>query len=155
VLSFSGHAWFLKDAINVVSTPFRAVFNYCADSLKGFGAYLTEFDRLLAENEKLKQENEELKKLQSDIEILKEENAWLRDFLDVKNHNTTFAFADAVVIGKNSGTSHKTLTINKGSLHGMEVGMVVMTVQGLVGRISEVGLTTSEVICISDISSSV
>ena len=155
VLSFSGHAWFLKDAINVISTPFRVAFNYCADGLAGFGAYFTEFDRLLAENEKLKQENDELKKLQSDIEILKEENAWLRDFLEVKNHNTTFSFEDAVVIGRNAGTSHKTLTINKGSLHGMEAGMVVMTGQGLVGRISEVGLTTSEVICITDISSSV
>ena len=155
VLSASGHSWFLKDALNVISMPFRAVFNYCADGLAGFGAYFTEFDRISAENEKLRQENEELKKLQSDIEALKEENAWLRDFLEIKNFNTTFEFADAAVIGKGAGSTQGVLTINKGSLHGIEVGMTVITGQGLVGRILEVGLTTSEVICITDTSSSV
>ena len=155
VLSFSGHAWFLKDAFNVISTPFRAVFNYCADGLQGFAEYFTEFDRLSKENEELRKENEKLKKLQSDLEVLKEENAWLRDFLDVKNHNTTFEFEDAVVIGKNSGAAHMTLTLNKGSLHGIESGMVVMVGEGLVGRITEVGLNSCEVLCITDISSSV
>ncbi len=155
VLSFSGHAWFLKDAFNVISTPFRVAFNYCADGLQGFAEYFTEFDRLSKENEELRKENEELKKLQNDLAVLKEENAWLRDFLDVKNHNTTFEFEDAVVIGKNSGAAHVTLTLNKGSLHGIEAGMVVIAGEGLVGRITEVGLNSCEVLCITDISSSV
>lgn len=155
VLSATGNAWFLKDALNVISTPFRAVFNACADGIQGFVGYFTEFDRILAENEELRKENEELKKLQSDLEVLKAENEWLRDFLDVKNHNTSFEFADAAVIGKNSGAAHNTLTINKGSLHGIEVGMTVMTAEGLVGRVSEVGLTSSDVVCITDISSAV
>lgn len=155
VLSASGHAWFLKDAFNVISTPFRAAFNYCADGITGFFDYFTEYDRILEENEALRQENEELKKLQSDLEVLKEENAWLKDFLDVKNHNTTFEFEDATVVGKNSSSAHSTLTLNKGSLHGIEKGMVVIAGEGLVGRVTEVGLNTSEVLCITDISSSV
>lgn len=155
VLSASGHAWFLKDAINVISTPFRSAFNYCADGIQGFVDYFTEFDRISKENEELRKENEELKNLQSDLEVLKEENAWLRDFLDVDNHNISFDLTDATVIGKNSGSSHNTLTLNKGSLHGIEVGMVVITGEGLVGRITEVGLTTSEVLCVIDVSSSV
>ena len=90
VLSASGHAWFLKDAINLISTPFRAVFNYCADGIQGFADYFTEFDRIAEENEALRKENDELKQIQADLDVLKEENAWLRDFLDVKNHNTSF-----------------------------------------------------------------
>lgn len=155
VLSASGHAWFLKDALNVVSTPFRAVFNYCADGIQGFVDYFTEFDRISKENEKLRQENDELRGIQSDIEVLKEENAWLRDFLEIKNFNTSFEFADANVIGRSSGSAKSTLTINKGSLHGIEVGMSVITGSGLVGRIIEVGLLSSEVLCITDISASV
>lgn len=152
VLSASGHAWFLKDALNVISTPIRSVLNYCADGFAGFGEYFTEFNRIKAENEKLRQENDEFKNLQSEIEALKEENAWLRDFLKIKNFNMTFKFADATVIGKSSGAAHNVLTINKGSLHGIEVGMTVITGQGLVGRISEVGLNTSEISCITDMS---
>ena len=155
VLSASGNAWFLKDAFNVISTPFRAAFNYCADGVQGFVDYFTEFDRISAENEELRKENEELKKLQADLEVLKEENAWLRDFLDVKNHNTTFEFEDATVIGKNSSSAHSTLTLNKGSLHGIAEGMVVIAGQGLVGRVTEVGLNTCEILCITDISSSI
>ena len=139
----------------MISTPFRNAFNYCADGVTGFFDYFTEFERISKENEELRKENEELKKLQNDLAVLKEENAWLRDFLDVKNHNTTFEFADATVIGKNSGAAHITLTLNKGSLQGISSGMVVITGQGLVGRITEVGLTTCEVLCITDISSSV
>ena len=155
VLSASGHAWFLKDAFNVISTPFRAAFNYCADGITGFFDYFTEFDRILKENEQLRAENDELKKLQADLEVLKEENAWLRDFLEVKNHNTTFEFTDATVVGKNSSSAHSTLTLNKGSLHGIAEGMVVITGQGVVGRVTEVGLNTSEVLCVTDISSSI
>ena len=155
VLSASGNAWFLKDAFNVISTPFRAAFNYCADGVQGFVDYFAEFDRISAENEELRKENEELKKLQADLEVLKEENAWLRDFLDVKNHNTTFEFEDATVIGKNSSSAHSTLMLNKGSLHGISEGMVVIAGQGLVGRVTEVGLNTCEVLCITDISSSI
>ena len=155
VLSASGHAWFLKDAFNFISTPFRAVFNYCADGVQGFVDYFTEFDRISTENEQLRNENDELKKLQADLEVLKEENAWLRDFLEIKNQNTTFEFADATVIGKNSSSAHSTLTLNKGSLHGIAEGMIVIAGQGLVGRVTEVGLNTCEVLCITDISSSI
>lgn len=155
VLSIGGNSWFLKDALNVISTPFRAVFNYCADGINGFIDYFTEFERILAENEQLRKENEELKKLQSDLEVLKEENAWLRDFIDVKNHNTSFEFTDAIVIGKGSGAANKILTLNKGSLHGIKEGMTVITGQGLVGRVSEVGLTSCSVVCITDASSAV
>ena len=155
VLSASGHAWFLKDALNVISTPIRAVFNYCADGFRGFADYFTEFDRIAKENEELRAENAELKRVQNEIEVLKEENAWFRDFLEIKNFNTSFEFADATVIGKSSGSAHSTVTINRGSLHGIEVGMVVINGDGVVGRVSEIGLVSSEVICITDISSSV
>lgn len=155
VLGATGNSWFLKDALNVISTPFRAVFGACADGIEGFFDYFTEFDRLLEENLKLKEENRELSKLKSDLEALKEENAWLKNFLDIKNQNTSFEFAEALVVGKNSGAAHQTLTLNKGSLHGIETGMCVITEDGLVGRIVEVGLTSCEVICITDISSAV
>jgi rod shape-determining protein MreC len=145
----------LKDAVNVISTPFRSAFNYCADGFLGFFEYFTEFDRISKENEELKKQNEELKKLQADLEVLKEENAWLRDFIEVKNQNFEFEFADATVIGRGSASSQKILTLNKGSLHGIKEGMVVITGAGLVGRIREVGLTTCEVLCIIDVSSSV
>ena len=45
--------------------------------------------------------------------------------------------------------------LDLGSTHGIDVGMPVVTDQGLVGRISEVTNTTSKVLLITDVSSSV
>ena len=155
VLSATGNSWFLKDALNVIATPFRAVFNACADGITGFVDYFAEFDRLVAENEELRKENEELKGLKNDLEALKAENEWLRDFLDVKNHNASFEFEDAIVIGKASSSANRILTLNKGSMHGIEANMVVINESGLVGRVITVGLTSCEVVCIIDVSSAV
>ena len=155
VLSATGNSWFLKDAFNVIATPFRSLFNACADGITGFVDYFTEYDRLVAENDELRKQNAELNGLKADLEAMKAENEWLREFLDVKNHNVSFEFEEAVVIGKTSGASNRTFTLNKGSMHGIESNMVVINENGLVGRITEVGLTSCEVLCIIDVSSAV
>lgn len=155
VMAATGNAWFLKDTFGIIATPFRYVFNVSCDAVSGFVDYFTEFDRLREENEALKQKNAELEQNRSELDVLKEENDWLRDYLGIKNQNMSFSLCDATVTGRGSSTSHKTLTLNKGSLHGVESGMVVITEEGIVGRVSEVGLTFCDVVCLTDMSSSI
>ena len=154
-MAATGNAWLLKDACGIIAAPFRFVFNAASDAVEGFAAYFTEFDRLKAENEALKQENAELKQNGNQLEVLKDENEWLREYLDIKNQNTKFSFCDAVVTGRSSSSSRNTLTLNKGSLNGIRSGMVVIAGEGVVGRVGEVGLTFCEVICLTDITSSI
>ena len=155
VMAATGNAWFLKDAFGIIATPVRFVFNKTGDAISGFAAYFTEFDRLREENANLREENAALLQNKAESDFLKEENAWLRDYLDMKNQNMSFSFCDATVNGRGSGTSSKTLTLNKGSLHGIKAGMVVVTGEGIVGCVREVGLTFCEVVCLTDSSSSV
>ena len=56
----------------------------------------------------------------------------------------------ARVIGRDSTTWWRTLRIDLGSRDGMQPNQVVMTAQGLVGRISQVGLTHSDVALVGD-----
>ena len=155
VMAATGNAWLLKDACGIIAAPFRLVFNAACDAVEGFAAYFTEFDRLKAENEALKKENAELKQNGNELGVLKDENEWLREYLSIKSQNTEFSFSDATVIGRSSSSSHNVLTLNKGSLHGIRSGMVVIAGEGVVGRVDQVGLTFCEVICLTDISSSI
>ncbi len=155
VMAATGNSSFLGDAFNVISTPFRFIFNGIADGIKGFGEYFTEYDRLKEENESLKKEQAELDGIRNENEVLKEENEWLRDYLSLNNAGVEYSLSDATVIGFSSSTSIATVTLNKGSLHGIKSGMPVITAQGVVGRVNEVGLTSCNVICITDMSSSI
>lgn len=155
VMSMTGNAWFLKDALGIIATPFRYVFNASCDAIDGFVDYFTEFDRLKNENEALRQENTKLEGENNELNVLKDENEWLREYLGIKNQNMSFSFCDAAVTGRGSSTTHKTLTLNKGSLNGIKAGMVVLTADGLVGKVCEVGLTSCDVVCLIDASSAV
>lgn len=155
VMAATGNAWFLKDAFGIIATPIRFVFNKSCDAVSGFVDYFTEFDRLREENQKLREENAKLLQDSSESDVLKEENQWLRDYLGIKNQNMSFSLCDATVNGRGSSTSNKTLTLNKGSLHGIKAGMVVITDEGIVGCVRQVGLTFCEVVCLTDASSSV
>lgn len=155
VMSMTGNAWFLKDALGIIAAPFRYVFNVSCDAIDGFVDYFTEFDRLKSENDALRQENERLENENNELDVLKDENEWLREYLGIKNQNMSFSLCDATVTGRGSSTAHKTLTLNKGSLHGIKAGMVVLSAEGLVGKVSEVGLTSCDVVCLIDSSSAV
>lgn len=155
VMAATGNAWFVKDAFGILSAPIRFVFNKTCDAFNGFADYFTEFNRLKSENEKLKEQQKEYDKDKSELEALREENIWLREYLSIKNQNTEFSLCDATVTGRSSGTTYCTLTLNKGSIHGIKAGMAVINEDGVVGKVSEVGLFSCDVVCITDISSSI
>lgn len=56
----------------------------------------------------------------------------------------------AQVVGRDATTWWRTLQINLGSRDGLKEDQVVITSQGLVGRISQVGLTHSQVALVGD-----
>ena len=78
-------------------------------------------------------------------EIATEENAWLRDFLMYSNREPKLSFIDATAVGRESGDGVGSFTLNKGSFHGVSTGMSVIDKNGLLGYISEVGVSYSKV----------
>ena len=76
----------------------------------------------------------------ADDEVLREENAWLRDFLDLSTKNPDFELADADIISFEAGNYSTVLTLNKGTVHGIKKNMPVITAKGVIGYVSEVGL---------------
>jgi len=127
---------------------------------------VSEFFTTLQDLATLRRENEALRDLANRLMIenvrLKEaeaENEMLRRLLQFRRANPHQEYRAAEVIGRVIGRDPSSLlsylTIDVGTEQGIELGMPAVTDEGLVGRIAEVGFTSSKVLLIIDARSSV
>ena len=143
---------FLAQAVSVISQPF---FKFSASVTSSVSNFLDRFanaEELYLKNqelrEQLRQANEKLIGAEQD----KRENEQFRSFLGLKETNPDYEFEPATVIGRDSTNRFYSFTIDKGSINGVEPADPVITADGLVGIVWEVGLTYSHVRTILDIS---
>ncbi len=155
VLYITGGRDLLREGLSLAAVPFRAAVNWCADGIAGFSRYFTSVDELLKENEELRAELDRLQSAAAAGEIKEYENEWLREQLGFVSDNETCTFEDASVIGFSASGYSMIYTVDRGSEAGLEKNMAVISRGGVVGYISEVGLGTSKVCALTDISSAV
>lgn len=155
MLSIMGYTGLVRSALKTVATPFEWMGTKVAGAVNGFTSVFTEYDELKKENEELRQRVNELEAAQSDVAVLREQNAWLMNYLDLKTNTPSMLLTDATVIARESGSYATVLTVNKGSLHGLLRQMPVITEQGVFGYVSECGLNWAKVVSIVETSSSV
>ena len=143
---------FLSQAVSVVSQPFldfsSSVTNSVSEFLDRFVHAEENYLRVQELEEELRKANEKL----IDYEEKTRENEQLRTFLGLKETNPDYEFEPATVIGRDSTNRFYSFTIDRGSIHGIEKADPVITADGLVGIVWEVGLTYSHVRTILDIS---
>ena len=130
----------MKNIVGTVTFPVRWCISAIADGFEGWGTYFQSIDSLMKQNEALKEENESLSDRLDEAELLEEENERLREYLGIKNKYPSFTMEEGRVISYSSGNYMTNFTLDKGSLHGIDVNMPVITARGIVGRVSEVGL---------------
>lgn len=111
---------------------------------------------LVAENRKLREEMETLLEQISRLEEYERENEELRRLLSFRQRDKLKRVSiGAEVIGRNPLNWYRTIVIDRGEKDGIKRDMVVVSSEGLVGRINQVGPVTSQVILILDEGSSV
>jgi rod shape-determining protein MreC len=133
----------LKTVGSVIATPFVAVGDF-------FGGLTTDAKTV----EELREQNEELQSLVIRMEEYRQENERLSALLDLKDAYRLDSVA-ARVISTSSDSWNRVLTINKGSIAGFEVGMPVLSANGLIGQIESVSPASSVVRLITDETSGV
>lgn len=144
-----------RNVVNVIVTPFEKCFGYITDAIDGFVSYYTKFDDLVAENAALKKENADLRDRLYNAEQIEKTNEYLTGFLEMKRAHTDFTFAEASVIGRGSGNYITVLTVDRGTAHGIAVGMTVVSEAGVLGYVDEVGLTWAKIRTLIESSSSI
>ena len=108
----------------------------------------------LVQNQRLKQEIGLMKRQLFEAEELYLENIRLRELLDFKERSV-YSLTAASVIGYDPSNLTSIIIINKGQRQGIKKDYAVITNDGLVGRIIEVGKQTSKALLIDDINSGV
>lgn len=146
----NGHLTFFENLSGTLITP---VQNFCTTLIRSGGnlvrAY-TEYEALAEENKKLKNELAGISQLLRDAEQYANENKELKAMLGIAEEHSDFDFAACLVVGSDQNGYSHTLTLNKGSADGLAVRDLVMTADGVVGYISELGLSWSKVTTILD-----
>ncbi len=140
-----GATFVLRDAVTGLLAPMQKLFNYTAESLDGFAGYFYRFDELVEENNALREQVAELQAQIYDSTEREEMFAWMAGFLEMKRVHQDFKTLSASVTGRESGNYSRVLTLDVGTNEGVEVNMPVVTSEGIVGRITEVGAHWSRV----------
>lgn len=118
-----------------------AFFSETVTSIRTLGELKSDYTAAL---ERLKY----FERIEKQYQILEEENNRLKEVLQF-SQGMEFQNIPAKIIGKDPQNYHSTITINKGSLAGVEKNMPVVAMQngrqGLVGKIAGTGLNASTV----------
>lgn len=129
--------------------PVRALGAFVVSPAQGLGNVFTNLTadsesltELEAENEQLRAEVIQLSEYEHDVETL-------TSLLELRNANNLVSTA-AHVVSLSTDSWSSTLTIDKGTSSGLAIGMPVTSSAGVIGQISECGVSTATVRLISD-----
>ncbi len=150
------------DKWSEIATPFTTFANsiqsgivYVKNKITKNDDFFVNVEKLQEENEKLKKENIELQQKQREFEILKAENATLKEYVNLTDKYSEYKTVPAYVIQSDISNYSKTIVINVGDKDGIKVNMPVISEKGLVGHVISTTETTAKVQTIVDTSSSV
>ena len=140
VFAIMGYKSLAKNIVGTVTMPVRWLATTIANGFEGWSLYFGNMKALNEENKALIDENEALKEQLQNAELLEKENERLRDYLDMKNKYPSFSMEEGMIISHSSGNYITNFTLNRGTLHGIAPNMPVITKDGIVGYVVEVGL---------------
>ena len=140
--------WYAKPVSSVSSQVVRAYSGFSSMVRGTTSLYLNLID-IKSDNRVLKSQNAELEAKLLQLEELKTENDRLRTLLNFKK-NSVMNLLAAKVIGRDAVPEHQTVTLNRGTNHGVRVGKAVISVHGVVGYIYRANSFTSQVILVVD-----
>lgn len=131
----------IKDTVVSIQKVIFYPFRFVIDKIDDYGELVNirkKYQKLLPEVSRidsLKTENIELRK---QLEAMKEE-------LSIDYTLNEYAYLNATVVYRNVSSWYNTITVDKGTYNGVEVGMVVVNSQGLIGKVVSTTTFTSDI----------
>ncbi len=144
-----------KQAVGDVMTPMQKGIDKIGSAISSKIEKFTDIEELIEENEALKAQVDELKSENQMLTQEKYELNWYRDLYELDMQYLDYDKVAARVISREPNSYCNEFIIDKGSDDGIAVDMNVMSGNGLVGLIVEVGSNWSKVRSIVDDASSV
>ena len=145
-----GKVTFFEDFVGIVITPIQNIVTTIAEKTGNFVAVFSEHNELKKQNEQLLAEVSSLSEQLRDAQKYMLENEELKSALNIKTENPDFSFCPAVVVASEQSGYSYMVTLNKGSVDGIEKRDIVMSNGAVAGYVSEVGTTWCKVTTILD-----
>ncbi len=139
----------LRSGVNTVATPVRMVGAVVATPFNAIGNVFTNLSAPQETLSELKKQNEELTSELAQLTEAQKTAERLESLLGLQSTYNLQSTA-ARIIGTTGDAWSQTVTIDKGSANGFEIGMPVCNSGGVIGQIIEVSAATSTVRLIND-----
>jgi rod shape-determining protein MreC len=132
-----------------IMAPFQRVTAGVAGALRGFFDHYLLLVGTQRENEALRQRIRDLERRGTHLGEMELMNRRLKRLLALQRELPTKAVA-ASVTARDASVWFQSLTLNKGEIDGIQVGMPVMAPEGVVGLISSTSMHASRVLLLTD-----
>lgn len=146
-----GASTVVEQIVGTITAPVQSLTSGLSGSITGFLDRFLRASEISQENEQLREENRKLIEQMVDYENYKHENESLKEQLGIQEENPQWETMTASVIGRDPSDQFYSFTIDKGMLDGVSYQDPVITADGLVGIVSEVGPVFAKVTTILDV----
>lgn len=146
-----GASTVVEQIVGTITAPVQSLTSGLSGSITGFLDRFLRASEISQENEQLREENRKLIEQMVDYENYKHENESLKEQLGIQEENPQWETMTASVIGRDPSDQFYSFTIDKGTLDGVSYQDPVITADGLVGIVSEVGPVFAKVTTILDV----
>lgn len=133
----------INDAVGWIQYVIHVPVNFTTEVIMN----IDDFKNTYEENQILKEQISQYKGLVYDVQEINKENEQLRSALELIESDSirSHEVIQAVVMSRTPERWLELITINKGKEHGVEANMLVMTAEGMIGKVQTPSKVTSTV----------
>jgi rod shape-determining protein MreC len=158
-LQVTGQLRSVQSAVTQVTAPAQVGATSIGGSVADAIAFLVELQTIRQRTAELEQINASLQAENFSLREVERENSELRQFFQFAQERPRLELRGAQIVGRVIGQESTNfldfILLDLGQVHGIQVGMPVVTAEGLVGRVSQVNNSTCKVLLITDVNSAV
>lgn len=137
IFSVKSNSSIISSGVGSVISPLQKIIYNANDKLKESFDFFINFSKVKQENEELAAKNAELENKLVEYNRMKDENTTLREMFDYSQANQNYNYLGCNIVGYSGGNISNGYVIDKGTNDGVKKDMIVITPQGLVGKVTK------------------
>ena len=137
IFSLKSNSSVISSGVGSVISPLQKIIYNANDKLKESFDFFINFSKVKQENKELAAKNAELENQLIEYNRMKDENTTLREMFDYSQANQNYNYLGCNIVGYSGGNISNGYVIDKGTNDGVKKDMIVITPQGLVGKVTK------------------
>lgn len=137
IFSLKSNSNIISSGVGSVISPLQKIIYNVNDKLKESFDFFINFSKVKQENEELAAKNAELENKLIEYNRMKDENTTLREMFDYSQANENYNYLGCNIVGYSGGNISNGYIIDKGTNDGVKKDMIVITPEGLVGKVTK------------------